>query len=321
MSFKLSSLIESDLCAQGWSGWVTTINARLETQLSTTRHGDFERWLQAVLSAPDILHSSVDVAQNAVTVHGECLDVQRLDENLRQLIPWRKGPFQIADIFVDTEWRSDFKWDRIAPHIDLNNKRVLDVGCGNGYHCWRMLQFQPRWVLGIDPNVLFNMQFRMLNKYASRTDIDVVPLGIEHMPSKMGFFDTVFSMGVLYHRKSPIEHLYDLKHLLTQQGKLILETLVIDGGEQDVLVPQQRYAKMNNVWFIPSVAALSIWLKKVGFKRLEVLDVAKTAITEQRVTDWMRFESLENFLDPENSTLTIEGHPAPKRAVFKASLV
>jgi len=260
------------------------------------------------------------VSTNAVTIGGNIESNQPdLKEQLQKLIPWRKGPFKVADVTVDCEWRSDFKWDRIKSHINLNDKRVLDIGCGNGYHCWRMLEQKPKWVLGVDPNLLFNLQFRFINHYAQRQDIDVVPLGIEHLPKDMALFDTVFSMGVLYHRKSPIDHLYELKSLMTKEGELILETLIIDGDDQTVLVPQGRYAKMRNVWFLPSVAALTKWLKKVGFKKINVLDISVTTLEEQRSTEWMVFESLVNYLNEEDHSLTIEGHPAPKRVVISAS--
>ncbi|MEW8068099.1 MAG: DUF1698 domain-containing protein, partial [Candidatus Thiodiazotropha endolucinida] len=43
-----------------------------------------------------------------------------------------------------------------------------------------------------------------------------------------------------------------------------------------------------------------------------------TTIEEQRATEWMRFESLADYLDPADRSLTIEGYPAPRRAVFVA---
>ncbi len=55
---------------------------------------------------------------------------------------------------------------------------------------------------------------------------------------------------MLYHRKSPIEHIEQLRNQLKDDGELVLETLVIDGGVNDVLVPTDRYGKMRNVWFI-----------------------------------------------------------------------
>jgi tRNA (mo5U34)-methyltransferase len=315
----LAKKICDDLIVCDLEIFVTDINRRIEQQLSEQNHGDFKRWFSALDNAPDLKDITLDTTQNAVTISSSG-DASAIKETLQKLIPWRKGPYQIANVEVDCEWRSDFKWDRIKSHINLHEKRVLDIGCGNGYHCWRMLEQKPKWVLGIDPNLLFNLQFRFVNHYAKRDDIDVIPLGIEHLPQNMALFDTVFSMGVLYHRKSPIDHLYELKSLLAKDGELILETLVIEGDEQAVLVPEGRYAKMRNVWFIPSVAALTKWLKKVGFKNVIVLDVSVTSLDEQRSTDWMVFESLKDYLDENDTSKTVEGHPAPKRVVIRAKL-
>ena len=99
----------------------------------------------------------------------------------------------------------------------------------------------------------------------------------------------------------------------------MLETLVVDGDENTVLVPMDRYAKMKNVYFIPSVAALIHWLQKSGFKNVRCVDVAVTSLEEQRKTDWLENESLIDFLDPNDHSKTIEGYPAPKRAVILAN--
>ena len=146
----------------------------------------------------------------------------------------------------------------------------------------------------------------------------MLPLGIEQLPPGLAAFDTVFSMGVFYHRRSPFDHLRELRALLRPGGQLVLETLVIEGGAGQVLVPEGRYAKMPNVWFLPSAAALVSWLRKAGFATPRVIHIAPTTTDEQRRTPWMHFESLADFLDPLNPVQTCEGHPAPRRAIVLA---
>jgi tRNA (mo5U34)-methyltransferase len=142
---------------------------------------------------------------------------------------------------------------------------------------------------------------------------------MEDVPRPLKAFDTTFSMGVLYHRKSPINHLMELKNLLAPKGELVLETLIIDGDENQVLVPKGRYAQMRNVWFIPSAKALELWLTKCGFKNVRTVDINQTNLKEQRATPWMHFHSLENYLDPNDINKTIEGYPAPKRVIVIAN--
>ena len=295
---------------------------RIRARLDEPNHGDLQRWLDAlsqlpVLAAP----TGVSADQGAVNVGTrEQLDAashDALHTALRGLMPWRKGPYKVFGVEIDTEWRSDWKWDRVLPHISpLANRRVLDIGCGNGYHLWRMHAEGARQVLGVDPSLLFACQFAAINRYAGRQDVHFVPLGMEALPQDTAWFDTVFSMGVLYHRRSPMDYLRELAGQLRRGGELVLETLVIEGDEQRVLVPEGRYARMRNVWFIPSSKALVLWLERNGFCDVRIVDESATTTEEQRTTDWMQYESLAECLDPEDQSRTVEGHPAPIRAVL-----
>ena len=287
------------------------------------RYGDLPKWLQALDQLPSIVPSDIDLKASAIRVgHSSDTDAStrtQLEQGLRQLHPWRKGPFDLFGVEIDTEWRSDWKWDRLSAAIEpLAGRRVLDVGCGSGYHCWRMLGEGAAEVIGIDPTPLFIVQFWALQKYIDNPDIWVLPLGIEQVPARLEAFNSVFSMGVLYHRRSPIGHLMALQDCLSAGGQLVLETLVIDGGPSDCLVPAGRYARMGNVWFIPSCDILLLWLEKLGFKDARLVDVTTTSTGEQRPTEWMQFHSLENFLDPEDPGKTLEGYPAPRRAIVTA---
>jgi tRNA (mo5U34)-methyltransferase len=161
-------------------------------------------------------------------------------------------------------------------------------------------------------------QFLAVRHFAGVYPVHVLPVGIDDVPPNLRVFDTVFSMGVLYHRRSPLDHLLELKACLRQGGELVLETLVIEGGAGQVLGPEDRYAQMRNVWFIPSVLMLEGWLKRCGYKNIRLVDVCKTTTGEQRSTDWMHFQSLQDFLDPRDPNRTVEGLPAPRRAIFLA---
>jgi tRNA (mo5U34)-methyltransferase len=243
---------------------------------------------------------------------------KQIDGLLKQFTPWRKGPFYIHGIHIDTEWRSDWKWDRVQPHIQsLENRYVLDVGCGSGYHMWRMLGENAKMVVGADPSQLFLMQFHAIKHFNQDPRIHLLPVGVEQLPERNAF-DTVFSMGVLYHRKSPLDFLQQLKNQLRPGGELVLETLVVEGDENTVLMAGDRYAQMRNVWFLPSTDALCLWMRRLGFKDVRVVDLAKTTIEEQRATQWMDSQSLVDFLDPNDPAKTIEGYPAPLRAVIIA---
>ncbi|MBE9515897.1 MAG: tRNA 5-methoxyuridine(34)/uridine 5-oxyacetic acid(34) synthase CmoB [Proteobacteria bacterium] len=287
-------------------------------------HGDEAKWKSAIQSLPVITKPTIQLDADRITI-GNAADIddasrQLLETSLQQLHPWRKGPYELFGVHIDTEWRSDFKWQRLASHIKpLKHCWVLDVGCGNGYHALRALGAGAERVIGIDPSLLFAYQFQAIKKFIPDYAVDVLPLSLEQFPQHTAAFDTVFSMGVLYHRRSPLDHLQSLYQCLRPGGELVLETLVVEGDEQHCLLPRDRYARMRNVWFLPSVDMLILWLQRLGFSNARVVDVNLTSTEEQRETEWMRFESLSQCLNPDDTTLTVEGYPAPRRAIIIAS--
>lgn len=312
----------SEIALSPLSHWLETLPGHLANWHKEALHGDFKKWCKLVDQLPKTSSSVFEFKDEVRLGTGaDITDYQarQITGLLKQFMPWRKGPFYVHDIHINTEWRSDWKWDRVSPHISpLKNRQVLDVGCGSGYHMWRMLADEPDMVVGIDPTQLFLIQFQAIKHFAPNYPIHLLPLGIEQMP-KLQAFDTVFSMGVLYHRKSPFEFLQQLKDQLKKGGELVLETLVVEGDENTVLVPGERYAQMRNVWFVPSVAALTHWLQRAGFKDVRCVNLDKTSLEEQRKTDWMTSHSLEDFLVPDDTSKTIEGYDAPLRATLVAN--
>ena len=325
----LTALADSPL-----SNWAELLPEQLEQAMTVERWGDMPGWQAVLDNLPQISPTQLNLKQGvSIGQLSDCDDLtrQQLKDVLMGLHPWRKGPYDLFGLHLNTEWRSDWKWDRVMPHLaSLEDRLVLDVGCGNGYHCWRMLGEGAKRVIGIDPSGKFVHQFYAIKHYAqnyttglnntvlSVPPIDVLPLGIEQLPAELRAFDTVFSMGVFYHRRSPMDHLRELKDCLRPDGQLVLETLVIEGALGDALVPEGRYAKMRNVWYLPSVETLLSWMRKCGLKNPRMVDISTTSTEEQRSTEWMQFHSLQDFLDPNDDSLTAEGHPAPIRAVFVA---
>ncbi len=305
--------------------WIELLPNQLASAFATSKHGTLSQWQNAIENLPPLTTAhrllDADDVQIGLSTDLPEADLLALEQQLKTLHPWRKGPYNLFGIKIDTEWRSNWKWDRLKNHIaPLKHRLVLDVGCGNGYHCWRMLGAGAKMVIGIDPLLLNVMQFQLVRKLYGEAPVYVLPLGIEDLPYGLKAFDTVFSMGVLYHRRSPIDHLMELRDCLNPGGELVLETLVIDGGPGDTLLPEGRYANMRNVWFLPSCDTLVSWMKRCGFKNIRVIDVTPTRVKEQRSTEWMQFHSLKNFLSAENPQLTCEGLPAPKRAIIIANI-
>lgn len=293
-----------------------------EESLGQIRHGDIRRRLGQIGQLPRIRPSIVDFSETVLI--GDPVDCdeatrQQLRNQLLDFIPWRKGPFEIFGIGLDCEWRADMKWARLDGQIaPLKGRRLLDVGCGNGYYCFRMLGREAGQVIGLEPHIPYAMQFWALKSFVPEANCWVMPMALEDFPGRSEYFDTAFSMGVLYHVRSPLDHLVSLHDSLRPGGELVLETIFVKGDEGYSLTPKNRYAQMRNVWFIPSIATLEVWLERCGFVDRKIIDRSITTPAEQRTTEWMPFESLVNALDREDSKRTIEGYPAPARVLLTA---
>jgi tRNA (mo5U34)-methyltransferase len=298
--------------------------AALDAAQERFRHGDLRAMEDALAAMPALPRAAMPASAPVVRIGDPALldaDVRTsLHDALQRLHPWRKGPFALFGIDIDSEWRSDLKWARVESAISpLAGRCVLDVGCGNGYYLWRMLGLGARFALGVDPSLRSIAQFTAIARAVQSAPVALLPLASEELPPDTQAFDTVFSMGVLYHRRDPLAHLEELRGQLGPGGELVLETLVVEGGAGDVLEPRGRYAKMRNVWCIPSADTLLGWLRAGGFTDARIADTSITTPLEQRRTPWMRFESLADFLDPTDPSRTVEGHPAPRRALVVAT--
>jgi tRNA (mo5U34)-methyltransferase len=308
----------------GWPGnaWLERLAAAARDRLRTHGHGDLPRWRAALAALPAVTPAAR--LGGAMPRLGPRIDSgggdARLREALMALHPWRKGPLGLGGVTIDSEWRSDWKWARIAPHVELGGERILDVGCGNGYYGWRMLGGGAHLVVGVDPTLVYVMQWLACRHFAGDLPNYVLPLGLEDLPEGKPGFDTVLSMGVLYHRRDPDRHLRRLRQLVRPGGRLLLETLVLpEERAGTVLQPENRYARMRNVWAVPGSDRLLKWVREAGWRDVALLDRSPTTTDEQRSTRWMRFESLAQALDPDDPQRTVEGHPAPIRAVLTAS--
>lgn len=273
--------------------------------------------LDAIKDLPQI-ESTNDFSKNHVSVNGN-ID-QKLMEQIKlkaeQLIPWRKGPFSLFGMEIDAEWRSDKKWERLEKVVDnLQGKKILDIGCNNGYFMFKMAEQNPEFVLGIDPVVPYWSQFKFINHFTKKDNLEMELLGVEDCVHIEKLFDVVFSMGIIYHHRNPIQQLLDIKKSMKPGAQLILETIGIPGDDPVALFPEDRYAKMRNVWFVPTLSCLVNFAKKARFGDIEVVSDTPLTTEEQRLTEWCPppRQSLEDFLDQENSSKTIEGHPAPRR--------
>lgn len=307
-----------DLADMGLSSWREALHGLLRERLSDSAHGKLRHWRATLSEIPAVDKLPADLNTPAITTpETNHISRSELKSLLLRLIPWRKGPFTICGVRIDSEWRSDLKWDRIKDAITpLTGRNVLDVGCGNGYYTLRMRGMGAKLVIGVDPTLLYVIQFLAIRHFMKSEPVHVLPIRLHELPADSARFDTVFSMGVLSHERSPEDHLLNLHSSVRAGGELVLETLILPGPEVIAKMPEDRYARMRNVWLLPTVPMLEQWLENAGFENIRPVDISRTTTEEQRTTEWMPFESLAEALDPADPSRTIEGWPAPRRAAL-----
>ncbi|NLZ18384.1 MAG: tRNA 5-methoxyuridine(34)/uridine 5-oxyacetic acid(34) synthase CmoB [Desulfobulbaceae bacterium] len=283
----------------------------------------FLRYRQPAAAVAHLRATSCDFSGDVVRI-GSAVDISPveralLQQSLQAFMPWRKGPFSVFGVEIDAEWRSERKWNRLLPELpDLRGAVVADIGSNNGYYMFRMAAHRPALVLGFEPFVQHYAAFRLLNGFAGQERLCTELLGIEDLGLFNASFDVIFCMGVLYHRPSPLEALKDLLTALKPGGVLLLESQAIPGEESIALFPKKTYAKVPGTWFVPTALCLKNWLERSGFQQVRLFCRHPMSSEEQRRTEWMCFESYQDFIDKHNPSRTIEGYPAPWRVFFKA---
>ncbi len=254
-------------------------------------------------------------------------EFQALQDLALDLKPWRKGPFCLysaegnTQFYIDSEWQSNKKMKLILKALDtigysLKDKVVLDVGCNNGYYMFDLALRGVKHISGIDPIAIFFLQFYFIHKLANISYCAFRLLGVQDVITLNAKYDLILCLGVLYHRKEPLQTLKQLKSILAPNGIVLLETLILQDSNATCLCPYPNYAKMPNVFYIFSPQALQNLALHAGFKSCEILSYSYTDNTEQRSTDFIDKKSLGDYLSP---TQTIEGYPPACRGIFVLS--
>lgn len=295
---------------------LNSIREAKQKELKTAKHLE-------ILALLDEINAECEVSFNdtiSIKTLNTTNDVSNKIEKIAKMLkPWRKGPFSIDELFIDTEWQSFIKFNLLKPHLNLDGKIVADVGCNNGYYMFKMLDFNPKKIVGFDPSTHTAMQFKFINHFV-KSNITYELLGVEHLPYFEHKFDTIFCLGVIYHRSDPIKMLKDIKSSLNANGEAYIDTMYIDMDGEFALTPKNTYSKIPNIYFVPTIQALQNWCERAKFKDFQILATKDTDLDEQRKTEWIDGYSLEQFLNPNDSSKTIEGYAAPKRVYVKVKI-
>lgn len=296
--------------------WLTRASDTLAESLQAQQAKLVETGLFSILEKIESLgqlNAGFGIADGAVST-GQCLT--GAEELAHQLIPWRKGPFQLGELFLDAEWRSDIKWNRLRSHLPpLKGLTVADVGCNNGYYLYRIAEAGASKIVGFDPTLKYYLQYRLVAAHMGNV-ADFLPLGWQALWHMREVFDVVFLLGVNYHDPEPLEIFHACRHALRKGGVLFCESVVVPSEADIEIFPAGRYAGIGGVYAIPSVRALMRQLAFAGFSTVSLLYSAALDASEQRTTAFSPQPSLKAYLRQDG--LTKEGYPPPYRAAIRA---
>ena len=127
----LAFLASNDDWADKLAPLLQQLPQHIEQGLNSSRYGDLPRWKKTLAQLPKLPVSAIKINQPTLAIETTSVlnsaAQQQLQTALKGLHPWRKGPFNFFGVTIDTEWRSDWKWDRLKDHISVISVSELTV--------------------------------------------------------------------------------------------------------------------------------------------------------------------------------------------------
>ena len=157
---------------------------------------------------------------------------------------------------------------------DLRGQRVLDIGTWDGWFSFEM-ERRGADVMAIDTwdNPRFHQMHRLLRSRVDYRQMDVYDLS----PKRIGRFDIVLFMGVLYHLKHPLLALERVCAVTTGMAAVdsfILRDEHLPGAEVEsraimAYYETDEFAGQTDNWVAPSLPCLLAFCRTAGFARVE----------------------------------------------------
>jgi len=175
----------------------------------------------------------------------------------------------------------------------LQGSTVLDIGAWDGFYSFESERRGAARVLATDhfcwsgdgwgTKAGFDLARSALRSRVEDLDIDVLDLS----PERVGTWDVVLFLGVLYHMRHPLLALERVASVTKRC--LVLETAVDMlwvGRPAIAFYPETELDRDQTNWFGPNVAAVDGLLRTVGFRRIEVVSVSSLSYRIGRALKW-----------------------------------
>lgn len=162
---------------------------------------------------------------------------------------------------------------------DLTGKSVIDIGCWDGFYSFECEKRGSEKIVATDRFVwdkptITDAGFDFAHKHLN-SKVQKIHSYVEDLPEKkLGKFDIVLMLGVLYHAKNPIQYIEIAKEL--SKGIVVFETVV---DLLDINVPAVRYYvsdELNhdptNFWGFNELAMKGM-MKDAKFKNVQAINL------------------------------------------------
>ena len=167
---------------------------------------------------------------------------------------------------------SQEKVHRAIRSLDMQGKRVLDVGCRDGLYSFECEKLGAAEVIGIDNNIspaAVEFLIPVLESKVKMHEMNILDL----RPQTYGTFDIVIFAGVLYHLRYPFYGLKIIRDVLKDGGVLVLETAILADENRLALMycpvgSENPYDRTCPTFF--NLKGLTDTLLSLGFQSHEV---------------------------------------------------
>jgi tRNA (mo5U34)-methyltransferase len=187
---------------------------------------------------------------------------------------------------------------------DLRGKRALDIGAWDGWFSFE-LERRGAQVMAVDstPFERFRIARDLLASQAEYRIDDVCRLS----PAKIGTFDIVMFLGVLYHLKHPLLALEKVCELSTDM--VCVESFVSGDSADPAAKPSMEFYETTELcgqfdnWVGPNTACLLAMCRTAGFARVQLESVLDH---RAHVTCYRRWPEIENQREPAPYLTSVE---------------
>jgi tRNA (mo5U34)-methyltransferase len=159
------------------------------------------------------------------------------------------------------------KWDRINKMVDFNNKKILDLGCSDGYFSCKSLEAGAKQVSGIDLDPLRIEKANFVKSIYNYTNVFFSVKDVYKIDLDKEKYDIILCLGLL-HR---IPDMSKLLEKISNTKTLVIETKIYNTDEAICKWGggNSKSNQYNNLYNIPSFNYLKSILELYGFTNIK----------------------------------------------------